>query len=96
MEFRLVFASLAAVAFEAGNSRRSSFSKKFVSSLLPRAEFCTLCDLYCFSNLKPSFVLLFGLLYFIFNTNQCGVCHRVAKKSCESFLDNNCCFAHNL
>jgi bacterioferritin-associated ferredoxin len=43
----------------------------------------------CFSNLKPSFVLLCDLLYFIFNTIQCGVCHRVAKKIvCESFLGN--------
>ncbi len=47
------------------------------------------CDPVCFSNLKPSCVLLCDLLYFIFNTIQCGVCHRVAKKIvCESFLGN--------
>ena len=40
---------------------------------------------HCFSNLKQSFVLLIELLYFIFNTIQCGVCHRVAKKKTWKF-----------
>jgi len=88
MEFGLVFASLALVALEAGQSRRSYFLW-FFSSLLPRAEFCTVCDPVCFSNLKPSSVLFVWLIVFIFNTIQCGVCHRVAKKNvCESFLGN--------
>ena len=87
-EFGLVFASLALVALEAGQSRRSYFLW-FFSWLLPRAEFCTVCDPVCFSNLKPSSVLFVWLIVFIFNTIQCGVCHRVAKKIvCESFLGN--------
>jgi hypothetical protein len=40
IEFRLVFASLALVALEAGQSCRSYFCLNSSTSLLPRAEFC--------------------------------------------------------
>ena len=40
-----------------------------------------------FTNPKPSFVFICQLLYFVFNTIQCGDCHRVVKaKHRVSFL----------
>ena len=89
MEFRLVFASLALVAFEAGQSRRSCFCLNSSVSLLPRAEFCIRVILFASRIWSHRLYFLCDLLYFIFNTIQCGVCHRVANKIvCESFLGN--------
>jgi hypothetical protein len=66
------------------------FLLKFVQLVAASCRILYSCDPFCFSNLKPSCVILCDLLYFIFNTIQCGVCHRVAKKIvCESFLGNN-------
>ncbi len=51
---------------------------------------CLVQNLYScggFTNPKPSFVLICQLLYFVFNTIQCGDCHRVVKaKHRVSFL----------
>ena len=89
MEFRLVFASLALVALEAGQSRRSCFSW-FLFLVAASCRIFVLCVILFASRIwSHRLYFLCDLFYFIFNTIQYGICHRVAKKIvCESFLGN--------
>ena len=81
MEFRLVFASLALVALEAGQSRRSYFSW-FFRLVAASCRILYSCDPVCFSNLKLSCVIFVWLILFYFQYNSVWRLPQRCKETC--------------